>query len=344
LRKISEVKTPVADYDFYLPEELIAQYPAKERGKSRLLVMDRKSGGLSDHTFADITAMIDDDCFMVVNTTRVMKARLYGKKTTGGVVELLILEKLDEYTCLALTKGNVKQGIVLNFPLGHAVIESLNDDSTRTIRFVDITVTEMMNRYGHIPLPPYIRRDDTDDDVSRYQTVYSAEEASVAAPTAGLHFTEEILGKIRAKGVKVLELTLNIGIGTFRPVKADYLEDHEMHTEKYYISEDTAAEINTLKAEGKKLLAVGTTAVRALEAASSEGWVAGGYGETDLFIKPGYKFRTVDRMITNFHLPKSTLLVLVTMFAGYDSTMNAYKHAVESGYRFFSYGDAMYIR
>lgn len=344
MRTTSDIKTPIADYDFHLPEEQIAQTPAARRGYSRLMVVDREDGTTDDRVFADIADMVDSDCFMVVNTTRVMKARLYGKKPTGGLVELLILEKLNEYTCACLTKGSVKQGTVLNFPSCTAVIDELKQDGTRVVTFSGMTAHEAMESFGHIPLPPYIKREDTEEDAGRYQTVYAAEEGSVAAPTAGLHFTEEILDKIRAKGVKILELTLNIGIGTFRPVKAEYLEDHDMHVEKYYISEETAAEINRLKAEGKKLLAVGTTAVRALESAATDDGIRAGYAETALFIKPGYTYKTVDRMITNFHLPKSTLLVLVTMFAGYDLTMDAYRHAVEDGYRFFSYGDAMYIK
>jgi S-adenosylmethionine:tRNA ribosyltransferase-isomerase len=340
LRIIS--KTPVTDYDFNLPEELIAQNPANTRGTSRLMCLNRRSGTISDRVFTDITDMIDDNCFLVVNSTRVMKARLYAKKPTGGVIELLVLEKLDGNACLCLTKGNVKQGAQLNFPEGSAVIEEMREDGTRLVRF-STDPAEIMHRFGHIPLPPYIRREDTDTDADRYQTVYSADEASVAAPTAGLHFTQEILDKLKTKGVQILELTLNIGIGTFRPVKADYLEEHDMHWEKYYISPETAKEINHLRANGKQLVAVGTTAVRALESAYDEGNVKAGYGETNLFIKPGYKFKVIDRMITNFHLPKSTLLVLVSMFAGYDLTMNAYRQAVEEKYRFFSYGDAMYI-
>lgn len=335
-------KTPVSAYDFHLPEELIAQSPAADRGTSRLLRITRADGGIKEGTFTDIVGLIDDSCFLVVNSTRVMKARLYGQKPTGGMVEILVLEKLEDNFCLCLTKGNVKTGTILNFPDASAVIEQMREDGTRLIRFSE-EPSDVMNRHGHIPLPPYIRREDTQDDASRYQTVYSADEASVAAPTAGLHFTQEILDRLKAKGVQILELSLNIGIGTFRPVKADYLEDHDMHTEKYFISADTAAEINRLKAGGKKLVAVGTTAVRALESASAGGQVKAGYGETDLFIKPGYSFRVTNRLITNFHLPKSTLLVLVTMFAGYDLTMQAYGHAVENGYRFFSYGDAMYI-
>lgn len=344
MQTTSDIKTPIADYDFHLPEDQIAQTPAEKRGFSRLMTVDREKGIIEDKVFADIADMIDDSCFMVVNTTRVMKARLYGKKPTGGVIEVLILEKLDDCTCACLTKGNVKEGTELNFPSCSAVITNLKDDGTRTITFRGMTAHDAMESFGHIPLPPYIKRGDNESDATRYQTVYAKDEASVAAPTAGLHFTDEILEKIRAKGVKILELTLNIGIGTFRPVKAEYLEDHDMHTEKYYISEETAAEINRLKAEGKKLIAVGTTAVRALESASTDSGIRAGYAETCLFIKPGYTYKAVDRMITNFHLPKSTLLVLVTMFAGYDLTMNAYRHAVEDGYRFFSYGDAMYIK
>jgi len=341
LRIISN-KTPISDYDFNLPEELIAQNPAETRGKSRLMHISRANGTISDRVFTDITDMIDENCFLVVNSTRVMKARLYAKKPTGGLVELLVLEKLDNEHCMCLTKGNVKQGTELNFPNASAVIEEMREDGTRLVRF-SADPSEIMHRFGHIPLPPYIHREDTETDANRYQTVYSADEASVAAPTAGLHFTEEILEKLREKGVKILELTLNIGIGTFRPVKADYLEDHDMHWEKYYISPETAKEINHLRANGKQLVAVGTTAVRALESAYDEGNIKAGYGETNLFIKPGYKFKVIDRMITNFHLPKSTLLVLVSMFAGYGLTMNAYKHAVQEKYKFFSYGDAMYI-
>jgi S-adenosylmethionine:tRNA ribosyltransferase-isomerase len=335
-------KTPVTDYDFNLPEELIAQNPAETRGTSKLMCISRAEGSISDCIFTDIIDKIDENCFLVVNSTRVMKARLYAKKPTGGIIELLVLEKLECNACLCLTKGNVKAGTQLNFPEGSAVIEQMREDGTRLVRF-DRDPAEIMNRFGHIPLPPYIRRDDTDTDADRYQTVYSADEASVAAPTAGLHFTDEILDKIKAKGVKILELTLNIGIGTFRPVKADWLEDHDMHWEKYYISPETAKEINHLRANGKQLVAVGTTAVRALESAYEEGNIKTGYGETNLFIKPGYKFKVIDRMITNFHLPKSTLLVLVSMFAGYELTMDAYRHAVEEKYKFFSYGDAMYI-
>lgn len=335
-------KTPVADYDFNLPEELIAQNPAKTRGTSRLMHIHRKGGVISDGVFTDIIDMIDENCFLVVNSTRVMKARLYAKKPTGGIIELLVLESMGDNACLCLTKGNMKEGTQLNFPEGSAVIEEMREDGTRLVRF-STDPAEVMHKFGHIPLPPYIRREDTESDADRYQTVYSGDEASVAAPTAGLHFTAEILEKLKAKGVQILELTLNIGIGTFRPVKTDWLEDHDMHWEKYYISPETAKEINHLRADGRQLVAVGTTAVRALESAYEDGNIKSGYGETNLFIKPGYKFKVIDSMITNFHLPKSTLLVLVSMFAGYDLTMKAYGHAVKEKYKFFSYGDAMYI-
>lgn len=302
----------------------------------------RKGGVISDGVFTDIIDMIDENCFLVVNSTRVMKARLYAKKPTGGIIELLVLESMGDNACLCLTKGNMKEGTQLNFPEGSAVIEEMREDGTRLVRF-STDPAEVMHKFGHIPLPPYIRREDTESDADRYQTVYSGDEASVAAPTAGLHFTAEILEKLKAKGVQILELTLNIGIGTFRPVKTDWLEDHDMHWEKYYISPETAKEINHLRADGRQLVAVGTTAVRALESAYEDGNIKSGYGETNLFIKPGYKFKVIDSMITNFHLPKSTLLVLVSMFAGYDLTMKAYGHAVKEKYKFFSYGDAMYI-
>ncbi len=302
----------------------------------------RKGGVISDGVFTDIIDMIDENCFLVVNSTRVMKARLYAKKPTGGIIELLVLESMGDNACLCLTKGNIKEGTQLNFPEGSAVIEEMREDGTRLVRF-STDPAEVMHKFGHIPLPPYIRREDTESDADRYQTVYSGDEASVAAPTAGLHFTAEILEKLKAKGVQILELTLNIGIGTFRPVKTDWLEDHDMHWEKYYISPETAKEINHLRADGRQLVAVGTTAVRALESAYEDGNIKSGYGETNLFIKPGYKFKVIDSMITNFHLPKSTLLVLVSMFAGYDLTMKAYGHAVKEKYKFFSYGDAMYI-
>lgn len=339
---MSEIRTPVSDYDFHMPEELIAQYPSKKRGESRLLVT-RPDGTLEDKVFSDVIHMVSKDSFLVVNTTKVMKARIHGSKDTGGQVEILVLEKLTENTCLAITKGKVKEKSVVNVGTCRAVIKEILSDSSRIVEF-DIPVSEVMETYGHMPLPPYIRRGDAEADAERYQTVYSREEGSVAAPTAGLHFTPKIMDKLAKKGIPVLEISLNIGIGTFRPVKTDYLEDHEMHTEKYFISEEASSEINYLKSMGKKLVAVGTTAVRAIESATVDGEVQQGYGETNLFIRPGYEFKMVDELITNFHLPKSTLFVLVSELAGRERMRKAYNHAKKNKYRFFSYGDAMYIK
>lgn len=339
---MSDKKTPVSDYDFHLPQELIAQHPSAKRGGSKLLVYD--SDGLRDLMFSDLPELLDENSFLVVNSTKVMKARLFAEKPTGGQVEILILEKTSDYSCTAITKGKVREGTRLNIGSAKAHVAEILPDGSRIIEFTGITVAEAMERYGHMPLPPYITREDSEDDTERYQTIYSKEEGSVAAPTAGLHFTPEIMDKVRAKGIEVLEITLNIGIGTFRPVKADYLEDHDMHTEKYFISEETSRRINSLIDSGKKLVAVGTTAVRALESAAENGHVRAGYGETKLFIKPGYEFRVVRELITNFHLPKSTLFVLVSQLAGREKMLAAYEHAKKNEYKFFSYGDAMYLK
>jgi len=343
LQNISK-QTPISDYDFELPEEMIAQHPAKIRGGSKMLVINRETGDIEDRVFSDIADLLSEDSFLVVNSTKVMKARIYGKKRTGKHIEILVLEKLTENTCTAITRGKVKENDEITIGRHRAFIEKINEDGSRVVSFKDITVSNAMSLYGHMPLPPYIKREDSSDDHSRYQTIYSKEEGSVAAPTAGLHFTPALLESVRAKGIPVLELTLNIGIGTFRPVKADFLEDHDMHTEKYFIPEETSAQINSLKSMGKKLVAVGTTAVRALESAAKDGKVTPGYGETNLFIRPGYDFRITDELITNFHLPKSTLLVLVSQLTGRENMLKAYEYAKSNGYRFFSYGDAMYIK
>ncbi|PLX67562.1 MAG: tRNA preQ1(34) S-adenosylmethionine ribosyltransferase-isomerase QueA [Denitrovibrio sp.] len=346
---MSDIKTSIHDYDFELADEHIAQYPAEKRGASRLLVIDSchpeqsERPVFDDKSFDDIVDMIDSDSFLVVNSTKVMKARMYGKKPSGGKVEILVLEKIDDNTCMAITKGKVKQGTKVEVGGHRALVTEILDDGSRIIVFDD-NLNEVMDECGHMPLPPYIDREDTETDAERYQTIYSKEEGSVAAPTAGLHFTPEMFEALKTKGVEILEVTLSIGIGTFRPVKADYLEDHDMHTEKYFISKETSDEINRLKSIGKKLIAVGTTAVRTLESATVDGLVQAGYGETNLFIKPGYSFRVIDSLITNFHLPKSTLFVLVSQLAGRQKMLDAYEHAKENGYKFFSYGDATYIK
>ncbi|QAR34325.1 tRNA preQ1(34) S-adenosylmethionine ribosyltransferase-isomerase QueA [Geovibrio thiophilus] len=338
------MKTPAELFDFPLPEELIAQHPPETRGASRLLLADRK-GSVQDLLFRDITELITDEYFIVINNTRVMNARLEGFKPTGGRVEVFLLNKTSSDSFTALTGGKVKEGTEVT--VGEAVIriEKFLDDGLRMIRFLTHSPEEVMERWGHVPLPPYIRRNDSEEDKIRYQTVYAKEAKSVAAPTAGLHFTEDTLNGLRNKGVEILEVSLDVGIGTFRPMKADHLEDHRMHTERYHVSSETADRINSLRKSGKKLICVGTTAMRTMESVTDgNGTVHAGSGETDIFIKPGYSFKAADALITNFHLPKSTLFVLVCAFAGRESMLNAYAHAVAERYRFFSYGDAMFIR
>ncbi|MBC7196737.1 MAG: tRNA preQ1(34) S-adenosylmethionine ribosyltransferase-isomerase QueA, partial [Deferribacterales bacterium] len=251
--------------------------------------------------------------------------------------------EIDKHTFQGMVRGKVKEGDKIIIEGNKVTVKELIDE-IRVLEF-DCDPYKLMEKFGHIPLPPYIKRDDTKEDHTRYQTVYSKNEGSVAAPTAGLHFTTELMEKLKNKGVEVVEITLNVGIGTFKPVKAEYIEDHKMHSEKYFISEDAKDKINYLKNKGKKLVAVGTTSVRALESIATDTGYIENFGafSTDIFITPGYKFKIVDKLITNFHLPKSTLLMLVSAFAGYDFTMNAYKHAVNNRYRFFSYGDAMFI-
>lgn len=336
-------KTPISKFDFILPAELIAQSPAQKRDESRLLYLKRKNNTIADLQFKDIVDLLSFDDFLVVNNTKVLKARLYGKKETGGNIEILLTDEIDKRTFKGMVRGKVKKGDSIIIENNLITVKELIDE-VRILEF-DCDPYELMEKFGHIPLPPYIKRLDTKEDHSRYQTVYSKNDGSVAAPTAGLHFTAELLEKIKNKGVDIVEITLNVGIGTFKPVKTDYIEDHKMHAEKYFISEDAREKINDLKSKGKKLVAVGTTSVRALESiANEEGNIEkSGAFSTDIFITPGYKFKIVDKLITNFHLPKSTLLMLVSAFAGYEFTMNAYKHAVNNRYRFFSYGDAMFI-
>jgi S-adenosylmethionine:tRNA ribosyltransferase-isomerase len=338
------MKTPAELFDFPLPEELIAQYPPETRGGSRLLLADRK-GSVRDLLFHNITELIDDEYFIVINNTRVMNARLEGFKPTGGRVEIFLLDKISDFSFTALTGGKVKEGTEVN--VGEAVIkiEKFLDEGLRIVRFLTHTPEEVMEKWGHVPLPPYICRDDSDEDKIRYQTVYAKEAKSVAAPTAGLHFTDNTLEKLRNKGVQILEVSLDVGIGTFRPMKADHLEDHRMHSERYHVSNETADRINSLRNEGKKLICVGTTAMRTMESVTDEKRITrAGNGETDIFIKPGYSFKAANALITNFHLPKSTLFVLVCAFAGREFMLNTYAHAVAERYRFFSYGDAMFIK
>jgi S-adenosylmethionine:tRNA ribosyltransferase-isomerase len=348
----------LADYDYELPESRIAQAPASGRDQSGLLLLNRKTGALSHHTFYDTLEMLSSGDVLVVNNTEVIPARLFGKKDSGGKVEILLLEavnaengqlKADQHTyrCLVKTSKPPKPGtaIFLSDDLNAEVVDRQNGIFT-LIFFPQGDFNNILYRIGHVPLPPYIKRPDgtSDDDCKAYQTVYASRKGAVAAPTAGLHFTEALLDRMAAKGVRVAQITLHVGYGTFLPVKCDDIRDHKIHSEWYAISETAADLINRSKAEGGRVVAVGTTSVRSLEDASNVGGiVAHGSRRCDLFIYPGYAFKVIDAMITNFHLPKSTLLMLVCAFAGRENVLKAYAEAVKAKYRFYSYGDAMFI-
>ena len=336
----------VKDFYYHLPEELIAQNPADKRDCSRLLVTDKNTGEFEDRHFYDIIDYLNEGDCLVLNNTKVISARLYGKKTeTGAACEVLLLRQrgLNKWECLVRPGKKLRVGAKIEFEGVCAEITDTLDDGEREITFdYDGDFYALLDKIGNIPLPPYITKSTADK--SRYQTVYAKTEGSAAAPTAGLHFTDELLEKIRAKGVKIAFVTLHIGIGTFRPVKVDKVEDHVMHSEWYSISKESAELINSVKQSGKRVVAVGTTSVRVLESASDEkGLLKEKEGDTAIFIYPPYKFKVVDALITNFHLPESTLIMLVSSLAGRENILRAYNHAVEERYRFFSFGDAMLI-
>lgn len=342
------------EFSFDLPDELIAQTPADRRGTSRLLVIDRRTGEWVDSSMTDFPSFLEPGSLLVVNNSRVRKARVYGESEAGGRVEFLFLEENLDHSWQAMVTKSKKQKpgkkYVFKDARGNSIHEaeivSANDDGTRTVRF-DRPVDESFFRdCGHVPLPPYIKRDDNFSDETRYQTVYAKTDGSVAAPTAGLHFTGEILDRIKDMGIDIVEVTLHVGPGTFLPVRSDSLEDHHMHFERYEVSQAAADAVNKAKAEGRKVVATGTTSVRTLESAwdVSSAQLKAGQGRTNLFIMPGYEFHVVDQLLTNFHTPESTLLVLVSAFAGKEHILAAYKHAVEECYRFFSYGDATFLR
>lgn len=331
------------DFYFDLPEALIAQTPTPERTASRLLVM--KPDGVEDRKFPHIVEYLRPGDLLVFNDTRVMPARLYGTKPTGGKVEMLIERVLDEHTCLAHVRANraPKPGAQLliegKVP---ATMEARHGDLFQ-LRLEDTSWRAVMEQYGHIPLPPYIERADTPIDAERYQTVYGRKEGAVAAPTAGLHFDEALLAALKAKGIETGFVTLHVGAGTFKPVQVDNIHEHKMHSEWIEVSPQLVQQVEAARARGGRVVAVGTTAVRCLETAGQSGRLKPMQGETDIFITPGYQFKQVDLLVTNFHLPESTLIMLVAAFAGYERTMAAYRHAVAEGYRFFSYGDAMLV-
>lgn len=336
--------TKVDKFDYNLPKELIALYPASKRDKCRLMVVDTVSRSIQNHIFSDIVNLLDDTSFLVVNNTKVRNARLHAKKVTGGASEVFVTDVMDNTHFKGLVRGKFKPGDkVIAEGVYFTLLEKLTDGVW--IIQAESDIEKIMQEKGHVPLPPYIDRMDTQQDKEDYQTVYAKYTGSSAAPTAGLHFTNELLSTLKDKGVEIIELTLDVGLGTFRPVKTEYMEDHEMHYERYFISDEAAEKINTLKSKGKKLTAVGSTSVRALEtAADDKGIIKAGENSSNIFIMEPYNFKIVDNMITNFHLPKSTLLAMVTALGGYDLIMQAYHRAVQENYRFFSYGDAMYIK
>lgn len=333
-----------SDFHFDLPPELIAEHPLPERSASRLLHLDAASGEHHDRGFRDLVDLLRPGDLLVLNDTRVIPARLFGHKDSGGKVEVLLERLLDERRILAHVRSSKspKPGTTLTVE-GGAVVEVLGrEEEYFELRFPGPALP-YLEAHGHMPLPPYIKRADSAADRERYQTVYAQQPGAVAAPTAGLHFDEALLAALQARGVEQARVTLHVGAGTFQPMRVEKLEEHRMHREYLEVSADTCARIRTAQERGGRVVAVGTTVVRALETAARDGKLAAYRGETDIFLYPGCEFRVVDALVTNFHLPESTLIMLVSAFGGYDAVMRAYRHAVAERYRFFSYGDAMFI-
>ncbi|MGD2215461.1 MAG: tRNA preQ1(34) S-adenosylmethionine ribosyltransferase-isomerase QueA [Gemmatimonadales bacterium] len=338
------------DFDYPLDERLIAQRPLPDRDASRLLHVRRQEKNFVDRTFRDLASLISPGDVLVLNDTRVFPARLIGQKPSGAGAEVLLIERLDaagsRWRALVRPGAKLKPGRVVEVaPDLKVVIEETVEGGMRLVRLDSgLAPDQAIARYGHVPLPPYIRRPDDEADRSRYQTVYARQRGSVAAPTAGLHFSDSLLAAIEARGVEIATVTLHVGPGTFRPVEVEDPGRHQLDAEWYRVTPQAAETINRARARGGAIWAVGTTTVRTLETAvGADGRLAPGAGTTDLFVRPGYRFRSVDRLVTNFHLPRSTLLMLVAGFAGLDLTMAAYRHAAEAGYRFYSYGDAMAV-
>lgn len=334
----------VADFSFELPDSLIARHPLAERRSSRLLTLDGPTGALAHRQFTDLLEHLRPGDLMVFNNTRVIPARLFGQKASGGKLEILIERVLDSHRVLAHVRSSKspKPGTQLLIDGGGEAEMVARHDALFELRFTE-EVLPLLDRVGHMPLPPYIDRPDEGADRERYQTVYAQRSGAVAAPTAGLHFDEELMGKIAEKGVGTAFVTLHVGAGTFQPVRVERIEDHHMHKEWLEVGQDVVDAVAECRARGGRVIAVGTTSVRSLESAARDGTLKPFSGDTDIFIFPGRPFHVVDALVTNFHLPESTLLMLVSAFAGYPETMAAYAAAVENGYRFFSYGDAMFI-
>lgn len=336
------------DFDYYLPKELIAQDPLEDRSSSRLLVLNKKTGEIEHKVFSDIIEYLNPGDCLVINDTKVIPARLIGvKEGTGAAIEVLLLKRKvnDSWECLVKPGKKARPGAVIEFGGGllKGEITDVVDEGNRIIQFhYDGIFEEILDKLGQMPLPPYITH--TLQDKNRYQTVYAKHEGSAAAPTAGLHFTQELLEKIRQKGVEIASVTLHVGLGTFRPVKVENIEEHHMHSEYFCIEKEEADKINRARANGGRIISVGTTSCRTLESAAEDnGYIPAKSGDTEIFIYPGYKFKAIDCLITNFHLPESTLLMLVSALAGKDNIMKAYEEAVKEKYRFFSFGDAMFI-
>lgn len=334
------------DFHYELPAELIAQVPLDQRSASRLLAFDRGSGQLQDRKFSDLPALLNPDDLLVFNNTRVIPARLFGSKESGGRVEILIERILAKQECLAQVRASKspKPGGTLILEDGRKLQVLGRADSFFHLQAIDADLMDLLQQLGHMPLPPYITRSDTDHDRRRYQTVFAETPGAVAAPTAGLHFDQALLDQLEETGIQSTTVTLHVGAGTFQPVRVDNIEDHHMHAEWLEVSQSTCEAIEATKQRGGRVIAVGTTAVRSLETAAQGGTLKPFSGDSRIFIYPPYQFRAVDAMITNFHLPESTLLMLVSAFAGREATLAAYHHAVEQRYRFFSYGDAMLIK
>lgn len=338
----------VADFSFDLPDELIARYPMAQRNASRLLTLDGNTGALADKQFTDLLGMINPGDLMVFNNTRVIPARLFGQKASGGKLEILVERMLDDKRILAHVRSSKSPKVdsLILLDGGYQMKMLARHDTLFELELLsELTILEVLEAVGHMPLPPYIDRPDEETDKERYQTVYNQNPGAVAAPTAGLHFDDAMLEALKIKGVNIAFVTLHVGAGTFQPVRVDTILEHKMHSEWANVPQDVVDLIATTKAAGKRVIAVGTTSVRSLESAAraNQGKLKAFSGDTDIFIYPGYQFQVVDAMVTNFHLPESTLIMLVSAFAGFEHVMTAYRHAITEKYRFFSYGDAMFV-
>jgi S-adenosylmethionine:tRNA ribosyltransferase-isomerase len=335
-----------SDFAFHLPDELIAQYPLPERGASRLLCLNKSTGLIEDKQFSDFIGLLKPNDLLVFNDTKVIPARLFGNKQSGGKVEILIERILDAKTAVAHVKASKspRPGTEITLANGYAcTVLDREDDLFRLAFQGSDGILAILENIGHIPLPPYIHRDDEQSDFSRYQSVFAREAGAVAAPTASLHFDQKMLDAITASGIQTAFVTLHVGSGTFQPVRVEDLAKHRMHAEYFAVNQDVADKVLLAKSRGGRVIAIGTTAIRALESAAASGRLVAGFGDTRLFITPGYQFKVVDACLTNFHLPESTLLMLIAALAGYEPVMAAYAHAIAASYRFFSYGDAMFI-